>query len=284
MDLGGGRIQLSPSPKEDFITSVHVVGEELFILGRKRVYRARPGDQGDKLYREDITDSLFLAFKQRYGYLRKIDKLADGRYILLQGGEGIQVPTLIKGEHFICFNAYSYLEEGDSLLIGTSRGLKIYKADSLYDFSWNNQKLQNPVYALMRDSKGVLWMGTDRGVTTYKQGSLRVLDEKSGLAGSEVNRSALLDYPDKGVLIGTQFGLSVYRGQEDAFTQPAPKVGIIATRLPDQEAMALPSGESAAHRTPRTMCRLAIERRVSLSSRTWSFATGSTGCMRNGRN
>lgn len=103
----------------------------------------------------------------------------------------------------------------DSVLFGTEEGLKLWKNGKFDFFEINGQRINRPIYALLKDSQGNIWIGTDKGTFKYDGKILRNFNERSGLSGSEINRGALKEGLDGKIYIGTQRGLSVYQPDDD---------------------------------------------------------------------
>nr|WP_246611676.1 ATP-binding protein [Arthrospiribacter ruber] len=110
---------------------------------------------------------------------------------------------------------FDFLDLGNSVLFGTEQGLKIWEDGKFSFWELNGQQIRRPIYALLKDSRGNVWIGTDKGVYKYDGVTLRNFDEKSGLSGSEINRGAFKEAMDGRIYIGTQRGLSVYYPEED---------------------------------------------------------------------
>ncbi|MCP1384494.1 sensor histidine kinase [Runella salmonicolor] len=78
---------------------------------------------------------------------------------------------------------------------------------------------QGSVYAMLKDSRGFLWFGTQDGLNRYDGHNFKVYysdpDQPRGLHGSFVN--SMLEAPNGDLWIGTDYGLNLYRRQSDDF-------------------------------------------------------------------
>jgi PAS domain S-box-containing protein len=227
------------SPFDKYVHSVHVVGDSLFVLCENRVYLSSIHNSSDRHFEKEISAELINAFGQTRVFIRKVGKLSDGRLIFMQGGAGMskqeQVLSFQEGMAVI---GYDFLEWNDRLLFATETGLKILKGDNLLDFEWHGQKIQRPVYALLEDSTGRVWAGTDRGVYLIEEQGVRQFNEKSGLVGSEINRGALKEGFNGNIWIGTSKGLSKFNPREDSPSVSLPPVSLGSIQIegiPDDE-------------------------------------------------
>ena len=97
-----------------------------------------------------------------------------------------------------------------TLLAGTSGGVMIVKNDSLVRYDLGHPMIYRPVYNIVKDSSGGLWLGTDNGVYRYQNREGVHYTIKHGLAGQETNRAAgIIDNEGK-YWIGTSNGASRY--------------------------------------------------------------------------
>ncbi len=112
--------------------------------------------------------------------------------------------------------------DGD-ILVGTEDGLYFLKEDSLKRFN-SLEELKRPIYFLLEDRSGHLWMGTDAGVFRLQGNRLEQFTVHQGLAGNETNRDAAIQ-DSAGVLwFGTNMGASFYRQCWEIKKPPPPKI------------------------------------------------------------
>ncbi len=115
-------------------------------------------------------------------------------------------------------NTYELHEEIDGrMLVASAAGVREAVDGRLPYYDGLKPSVTEPVYAIMRSSDGVLWMGTGRGVLHEMDGILARSHGVHGLLGSEVNRDALIEDADGYIWIGTDKGLSRY---DSDFAQP----------------------------------------------------------------
>jgi PAS domain S-box-containing protein len=230
-------IEYAPSPLDKFVTAVAAIGDSLFVVSRDRVYLSSIHASVKEHFNNDITRFFTAKLEQEEVFFRKVDKLKDGRMVFMQGSNSALKNGIIEFEDMVSVVGFDFLDMKDSVLYGTETGLRIWKNDSFKLWEVNGQVIQRPVYALLKDSKGNIWAGTDKGVYKYDGQTIRNLDEKSGLSGSEINRGAFKEGSDGRIYIGTQRGLSIYDPEEDKRWNFQPKVkmgGISFLNAPEQ--------------------------------------------------
>lgn len=138
----------------------------------------------------------------------------EGKLYLFSNSKGIVVfdeksYVSHNSENFDLNNVYSGVEFNGELLFATADGLATIVDSTIVH--WNKIQLRSPVYSLLVDSKGRLWVGTDQGVYLYENGTQTQFDQNEGLAGSEVNRNALMEDFQGRIWIGTERGVSVFQ-------------------------------------------------------------------------
>lgn len=94
-------------------------------------------------------------------------------------------------------------------LVGTMGGLRVLGETKLEPPPPGLEGL-GAVYTIDEDSRGWLWIGTDRGVFRWRDGRLRRYTVREGLAGQEINRDAVLETPDGRMWFGTSHGLACF--------------------------------------------------------------------------
>ena len=225
------------SPNDRFINSVYAVGDTLFIIANTRVYLSSINRAKGEHFQNEISSDLKRILEQQQVFLRKIGRLSDGRMIMMQGGSATpEMDKVINFDKGMAIIGYDFLEWGNHLLLGTDTGLKVFLDGKLKDFEWYGQKINRPVFALLEDSLGRVWSGTDKGIFLIEEQGIRQLDEGSGLAGAEINRGALLEDEYGNVWIGTSKGLSMFDPSADFPTRSFPfvRIGpIVLTNFPE---------------------------------------------------
>lgn len=86
--------------------------------------------------------------------------------------------------------------------------------------------IDNPIYFMLRDDDGRMWLGTDNGALVWDGAKLRRLTRDHGLIGRETNRgAALVDHRGR-IWIGTDRGVSIYEKRYD-HALPAPRIELV---------------------------------------------------------
>lgn len=204
------QLEFVPHPEGVFTNGVDAIGDSLFIMCRSRLYLSSISNRKGQHFENEITPDVLNELELFDLYVRKVGKLSDGRIILLHGGNPTMQEGFRKGKNYVTVVGFDYLERGKELIIGSENGLRVLGSQGLQYLSTNGEKITRSVYALLEDSKGSLWAGTDNGVFIIRDGRVDHFNEKNGLSGLEVNRGALLETSRKQVLIGTNRGMSIY--------------------------------------------------------------------------
>lgn len=150
------------------------------------------------------------------GYVRSIQKGENGEIILCTT-DGVTVFDQNQKKLFnqcsnINFrNTYCLLYLNDTAFVGTEGGLARLDGDkAIVKAHYQGHEIASPIYTLLKDAEGALWLGTDNGVLVIRNGKLLNYNEHHGLLGSEVNRSALIQTQEGKVMIGTNRALNIY--------------------------------------------------------------------------
>ncbi len=165
--------------------------------------------------------------------IRRLVISRDGSLLIVSGNYGLF--RLREGEltHYpardskLSDHLYNVFETmNGEILAGSVRGLYSVKGDSLEPTMISNVLIDNPIFGFLADTKGRLWIGTDKGVIRWNRETLTRLTNRDGLLGSETNRDALQLGPDGEVWIGTDRGLTIYRAEFDSEALAPPLVSI----------------------------------------------------------
>ncbi|MCH7403462.1 ATP-binding protein [Belliella kenyensis] len=229
-----GELTYEESKEGKFVTSVKAIGDSLFVVTRDRVYLSDINRKSG-FFENDITLELLKNIPKEQVFLRKVDKLKDGRLIFLQGGNELIQGTISQTDEYINVIGYDFLEENGKMLIGTESGLKVWEDGEITDFELRGQRIRRPIFVLLKDSRGKIWAGTDQGVYMIDDVSIRKFDQKSGLIGNEVNRGAMIETDRGRIMIGTQRGLSIYFPSEDDLRLAPPSTDILGISLLNKE-------------------------------------------------
>ncbi len=134
--------------------------------------------------------------------------------------------NLLEGEDKMSSNVFSMLAlSKDSLLLGTEAGLFLFNNGGLSKVSRNGFSISKSVYFILKSNEGYLWFGTADGLIRWNGGSTyHEYIVQDGLAGYEINRSAVLIDSRNRLWVGTNSGVSSFRlGKKDQEVAP-PKV------------------------------------------------------------
>ncbi|EMR02861.1 sensor histidine kinase [Cesiribacter andamanensis] len=177
-------------------------------------------------------------------YFRKLytDKQND---LLILSAKGLYVFNGISSKHITAEkhayrNLYNLLEWNGRTLLGSTNGIVEIEGDQLVAVRDTLLRINRPVYALMADSRGRLWAGTDKGVFVQKATGTKLLNynQQHGMLGQEINRSALVEMPDGRIWIGTDRGLTIYDPHFDHDTPIIPRLSLTSLKA-DEQALPL---------------------------------------------
>ncbi|RYY35095.1 MAG: hypothetical protein EOP46_11220, partial [Sphingobacteriaceae bacterium] len=194
-----------------------------------------------------------------------------GDSVLLGTQEGVK---LIVGKKL----AASYKEWGSLnnsaifAMMKTRRGL-LFATDDKGVFTWDNTSRQlknytttsglksNAVYSLVADNKGVVWIGTGRGINRmfYANNSWKILPNQHDYPVVESNQNSALYYSGS-VYIGTAKGLSVYSTnvKRDVPVSPYVMIEDVQAFRDGKAEIINPAGGSAVHKLPSDGNHLSI--------------------------
>lgn len=231
---------VNTSDKVDVI-GVFPIRDSLYISAKNRLFLASITEDEGKLFANEVTEEWKKASGLKEFYIRKIGELRDKRLMVLLGGNVFTNDSVTVRSKQVFVVGFDYLELDSFILVGTDKGLKKLDEKGLSDFIWKGQSIARPVYALSQDSKGRVWVGTDKGVFVANENGFRNFEEKSGLAGTEINRGAQILTRSGQMIIGTHKGMSVFNPLDENPVIPVPHVEItsLAVLNADQETLDL---------------------------------------------
>jgi len=219
-----GKTILFAPPAGVSISSVIVVGDSVVLAGPKSVYIAPKSANGLELYGRNLTEEIQELIDLPIFFFRKATKLIDGRIAVMAGKKYSDQPSLDQNDRFVIVQGFDVLETEEGLLIASDEGLKIFKNNQVAPYRIKGQQINNPVYCLLKDSKGNIWIGTDQGVVKISQEGMVRYDESNGLSGNEINRGALIESKSGEIIIGTLKGFSNFFPEEKFEAKGAPKI------------------------------------------------------------
>lgn len=124
-------------------------------------------------------------------------------------------------------NILSMLKYDDHIFFGTAdNGLIIWDfiKGKTKQISSKNGLFSDHVYSLLLDKKGIIWIGTGRGVNKITTKGFRVLKKENNLL-MECNQNAILENGDN-VWVGTTKGALVYNNKNISTTSNKPHIFI----------------------------------------------------------
>jgi len=223
------KVSYQKPPNGFAVQYVTLIDNYLYVLAGPNIYRSPLHDSD--IFKNDITATVFPDRVEGI-YLRKIEKLSDGKLIYLQSSPSEDVREgLVDNQHYLKAGGYDYLETKEGILLATEEGLKIYRRGTVEVYTVDNKTVDRPIYSILEDERGAIWMGTDKGVYVMYKGIISWFDASRGLVGDEVNRGAFIRGNPGRIWIGTEEGISIYRQPEDDEMLASPIVKIENIRL-----------------------------------------------------
>lgn len=203
---------------DDRIAGVCNYKGEIFYLGAFGLYKV----VNDKLLRLYTIDEI-------YGNARKLTVIGDVLYIIgmngivkYENGEISKIKQKEAGSNPV--NVFAiYQTGGKSIFAGTTSGLYEIVNDSV--IKSDRVDIRIAVYAILEDNNENLWIGTIDGIKKVRGNE--IVEEygvKNGLAGDEVNRSALIIDSYNKMWIGTNTGLSCISLADTILEKRYPKI------------------------------------------------------------
>lgn len=215
-------MKLFSLPDDQLVSYVWADGDDLWVAGQAHIYHAKlpiPG-VGPSLQERDIG----FPSGESIGFIRKLGRLKNGKWIVLVSGGAAPTEEVTIFPNLMKLQGYDFLETSDTLFVGTENGYFSLQNDSLKPAPVLGQRIEHPVYSILKDENDKIWLGTDSGLIVQEADKVRVFTENTGLIGNDVARGALVQADRGRILIGTQNGVSVYYPEEDQEAPAGPLV------------------------------------------------------------
>jgi len=149
--------------------------------------------------------------------LRRIIIGPEGQIYLGTTARGVYVYHEDELRQFLCDtepeanDIYTILvTKDDRRFLGTGAGLFVLTDTCIERFFWRGQSVDRPVYGLLEDGEGRLWLGTDNGLICFETDGMRHLTSNHGFAGKELNRDAFCEDSMGRLWFGSEGGVSRY--------------------------------------------------------------------------
>lgn len=167
--------------------------------------------------------------------IRRLVARADGGLLLLTGGYGVWswdphtgVRQLTRSVPPPGDNVFAVWEpRPGTLWVGSRAGLGIIERGVPVALPSPDLHFDRPVYAILPDRSGHVWLGTDGGVMRWDGSHTTRFTPAEGLAGWEANRAAFLEDSAGRIWLGTDSGVSRYHPEAD---HPATTPPLLAIR------------------------------------------------------
>ena len=163
--------------------------------------------------------------------------------------EKSRITNLITGEDRLTSNVFSMLAlDKDSIFVGTEAGLFLLHKGRMLKVSKNGFSISKSVYFVIRSREGYFWFGTADGLIRWDGGSSSFeFIVKDGLAGYEINRSAVFIDSRNRLWVGTNSGISSFRlGTRQKSIAP-PKIWLASFETSSGEILSLAQENFVSH-------------------------------------
>lgn len=163
--------------------------------------------------------------------------------------EKTRITNLLAGEDKLTSNVFSLLAlEKDSILVGTEAGLFLLHKGRMLKVTKDGFSISKSIYFVIKSRAGYLWFGTADGLIMWDGGSsVNEYIVQDGLAGYEINRSAVLIDSGNNLWVGTNSGISSYRlGRKEKRVAP-PKIWIASFETSTGEILNLTQENFVPH-------------------------------------
>jgi serine/threonine protein kinase len=120
--------------------------------------------------------------------------------------------------------------------VGTTGGLNRFDRGTFHHITEANGLANNTINGILEDKNGVLWLSTNRGITSYNQKNkaIKNFDTKDGLMCREFNGRACFQTPQGEMFFGGNNGFTSFYGEEVEENIYIPPVVITSVKLFDK--------------------------------------------------
>jgi len=224
-DIKSGKFMLLAPPIGVNVSYVKVEDDSLIITGPQNIYISSLKSSPSDIYSTDLVQEVEELLGYKNFYMRKAGKLSDGRLMIMKAGQISNENPFHENNRMLIKDGFDYLElEPNHILFGTETGLKVLEKGEIKPYIVNGQTIKRPVYAILKDSKDRIWVGTDDGVFLLDNNTFTHFNEKNGLIGNEINRGALIEASTGRIMIGTMKGFSLFNSEEKLIDKGKPRV------------------------------------------------------------
>ena len=238
-------------PEEGVLGTVHAVlvdGDEIWVGGVMGLYRGRPGD-----FRPVDVGTQISVRRIYRGALGKLFVATTESGVYWTEGDGwlrAFHPTDSRANSTYTLLETDALRNREETLVGSAVGLFRIEDEVLVPVEEGRLQINRPVYFLLEEHDGTLWVGTDNGVLRWNSGNLSHFTTLDGLAGNETNRAAGIVDARGRVWIGTGQGVSRYHEELEPRINPPPSIDQLfvdaaGSRLPLDENIELPASSNS---------------------------------------
>ncbi|QDU69281.1 ATP-binding protein [Engelhardtia mirabilis] len=263
---GPPQLVLPPAEAKGWLSSVHPWGDELLVTTGDEVW----------LFDGESFERAFGGIGESAG-LRRLEVTDDGRVLVasalgvwIGGSGGWRQVTAAEGDRpqtHLTNHFYTVYQSGDGRVwCGSARGLWLLEGDRLVRAPLS-PPLERPVYSVVEDDRGRLWIGTDNGFECAHDGRVTSLEWMAERTGLESNRAAVEIDGFGRIWIGTTDGVTVFPANFEVERQP-PRLELLSMTV---GAVTQPLHATARLEAARDDLRLLVGSRSLLSERNVEF-------------
>lgn len=165
--------------------------------------------------------------------IRRILLGRDNTLYLVTSADGLYAGREGQWQHFVSTEGgaanslFAACETEDTVWIGSDAGLLVLEDGELRRPTEPALRIERPVYFVVEDHQGRLWIGTDFGVFSWDGEQLRQFTVREGLAGNSTNRAAGWVDRRGALWIGSDRGVSRFQEVFDDQSPMAPRIDLL---------------------------------------------------------